>query len=99
IKPNGSSEPDFMGWELKAHSGSVVTLMTPEPDAGLYVENIHNFMSNYHTNQKPDRVDFASIHRMSVYNEKTGLMLNLEGYDFRKQEIIDPDGGLFLRDR
>ncbi|MBX9446003.1 MvaI/BcnI family restriction endonuclease [Dickeya chrysanthemi] len=98
IKPNGSSEPDFMGWELKAHSGSVVTLMTPEPDAGLYVENIHNFMSNYHTNQKPDRVDFASIHRMSVYNEKTGLMLNLEGYDFRKQEIIDPDGGLFLRD-
>ncbi|WP_033568488.1 MvaI/BcnI family restriction endonuclease [Dickeya undicola] len=98
IKPNGSSEPDFMGWELKTHSGSVVTLMTPEPDAGLYVADIHGFMNNYSSSRKPDRVDFASIHRMSVYNEKTGLMLSLEGYDFKRQEITDPEGGLFLRD-
>ncbi|WOA54194.1 MvaI/BcnI family restriction endonuclease [Dickeya solani] len=98
IKPNGSSEPDFMGWELKAHSGSVVTLMTPEPDTGLYVADIHDFMNSYSSSQKPERVDFASIHKMSIYNEKTGLTLNLEGYDFSKQEIVNPEGGLFLRD-
>ena len=30
--------PDFKGWELKSLSGSVATLMTPQPDGGLYAE-------------------------------------------------------------
>ena len=32
VIPNGRAEPDFMGWEIKAHSGSRITLMTPEPN-------------------------------------------------------------------
>ena len=38
IKPNGDPIPDFKGWELKSLSGSVATLMTPQPDGGLYSE-------------------------------------------------------------
>ncbi len=97
IIPNGRSGPDFSGWELKAHSGSVVTLMTPEPNKGEYIENLHKFMSDYASSKKEDRVDFASIHKIGLLNEKTKLTLYLEGYDFDKKEIIDPDGGLVLR--
>ena len=28
-----------MGWEMKAYSGDRITLMTPEPDGGMYGEN------------------------------------------------------------
>ncbi|MBA0206250.1 MvaI/BcnI family restriction endonuclease [Pectobacterium aroidearum] len=97
IIPNGKSEPDFLDWELKAHSGSVVTLMTPEPNTGTYIEDIHLFMRDYASSKKEKRVDFASIHRVGDINEKTGLSLNLEGYNFIKRKIEDPDGGLFLR--
>ncbi|WP_205068478.1 MvaI/BcnI family restriction endonuclease [Photorhabdus bodei] len=97
IIPNGRSGPDFSGWELKTHSGRVVTLMTPEPDKGEYIENLHKFMSDYASNKKEDRVDFASIHKIGLLNEKTKLTLYLEGYDFDKKKIIDPDGGLVLR--
>lgn len=38
IVPNGSPFPDYKGWELKSLSGSVATLMTPQPDGGLYYE-------------------------------------------------------------
>lgn len=44
VTPNGYSEPDFMGWEIKQFgvkkfeniNSSVITLMTPEPTNGLY---------------------------------------------------------------
>jgi hypothetical protein len=38
IIPNGRSEPDFMGWEMKGYSGNRITLMTPEPKGGWYGE-------------------------------------------------------------
>ena len=38
IIPNGRSEPDYMGWEMKAYSSGRITLMTPEPDGGMYGE-------------------------------------------------------------
>lgn len=97
IIPNGKSEPDFIDWELKAHSGSVVTLMTPEPNTGTYIEDIHLFMHNYHSSKKENRLDFASIHKVGNKNDRTGLILRLEGYNFRTNKIEDPNGGLFLR--
>ncbi|AZK60938.1 MvaI/BcnI family restriction endonuclease [Pectobacterium versatile] len=97
IIPNGKSEPDFLDWELKAHSGSVVTLMTPEPNKGTYIEDIHLFMQEYSSSKKENRVDFASIHKVGNINEKTGLLLNLEGYNITKNKIENPNGGLFLR--
>lgn len=97
ITPNGKSEPDFLDWELKAHTGSVVTLMTPEPNTGTYIEDIHSFMHDYSSSKKESRVDFASIHRVGIKNEKTGLTLNLEGYNIKQSRIDNSDGGLFLR--
>ncbi|MBE5204781.1 hypothetical protein IG612_19840, partial [Pectobacterium sp. FL60-S17] len=72
-------------------------LMTPEPNTGTYIEDIHLFMHEYASSKKENRVDFASIHRVGDTNEKTGLSLNLEGYNIAKRKIEDPDGGLFLR--
>lgn len=98
ITPNGNSEPDFDGWELKAHSGSVVTLMTPEPDRGDYQKSLWDFLQRYGTSIRQERIDFASIHRPNEYNRKTSLTLLLEGYDGDSRKIVDPDGGLNLRD-
>jgi hypothetical protein len=48
ISPNGRSEPDYLGWELKAYSGSRITLMTPEPNGGLYGEKgVAEFLRTY----------------------------------------------------
>nr|WP_280634586.1 MvaI/BcnI family restriction endonuclease [Dickeya fangzhongdai] len=97
IIPNGRSEPDFMDWELKAHSGSVVTLMTPEPDSGLYLSDIYGFMNSYGSSKKPERIDFTGMHKVSEYNQKTGLTLCIDGYDIHADKIIDPEGGIFLK--
>lgn len=97
IIPNGKSEPDFMDWELKAHSSGPVTLMTPEPNSGLYIDDLLSFMNKYATGKKENRIDFSSIHKVGIENKKTNLSLNLEGYDLEKEEIFDPSGGLNLR--
>ena len=97
IIPNGKSEPDFIDWELKAHSSGPVTLMTPEPNSGLYLDDFLIFMNKYATGKKDNRMDFSSIHKVGIENKKTNLSLNLEGYDLEKEEIFDPSGGLNLR--
>lgn len=97
IIPNGIAEPDFEDWELKSHSGSVVTLMTPEPNKGTYLTNLEQFLRAY-GKVGIDRLDFASIHKNGVYNPKTKLTLKLEGYDRVKGKILDSEGGLMLRD-
>src|SRR5690606_20734061 len=45
ISPNGVAEPDYLGWEVKqfgvkefpAKQAKPTTLMTPEPNGGVYV--------------------------------------------------------------
>lgn len=100
ITPNGCSDPDFMDWELKSHSSSVVTLMTPEPSSGIYIKNgLKAFLEQYATNKQPARLDFASRHDVNKENNKTLLTMKMEGYDPRSGKIINPDGGLMLRDQ
>ncbi len=96
ITPNGSSDPDFMDWELKAHSGSVVTLMTPEPNIGTYLDDLEIFLRSYGSSKQPARLDFASRHNVGELNEKTHLTMRLIGYDAKLEKITDPTGGLFL---
>lgn len=99
IIPNGFSAPDFMDWELKSHSGSVVTLMTPEPNSGIYInDGLKAFLHQFATNKKPDRLDFSSRHNVDVKNDKTLLTIKMEGYDAVSGKITNPDGGLMLRD-
>ena len=98
ITPNGFSDPDFMDWELKSHSHGVVTLMTPEPNIGLYLANLKDFMDAYATKKRPERLDFASRHLIDRRNEKSTLTMYVEGFEPIKKEILDPQGGLMLRD-
>lgn len=98
IAPNGKSDPDYLNWELKAHSRGAVTMMTPEPDSGVYLQGMQAFMSRYATRSTPFRQDFTGQHKVNIYNQKSGLTLTMEGYDAERQEILDPDGGLYLRD-
>lgn len=97
ITPNGCSDPDFFDWELKAHSGSVVTLMTPEPNIGSYLDDLETFLRQYGTRKTTDRLDFASKHLVGNFNIKTALTMYLDGYDPVSKGITDPSGGLFLK--
>lgn len=98
IIPNGRSEPDFHEWELKSHSSGAVTLMTPEPDLGTYREDLGKFLQSYGICSDA-RKDFTGRHLVDIPNERSGLTLRMEGYDAETREVIDPNGGLILRDK
>lgn len=97
IIPNGNSAPDFLGWELKTHSKGPVTLMTPEPDSGIYLEDLGAFIKSY-GKLTPFRNDFNGKHIVGTPHSRSRLTLCMEGFDPIKCEITDPDGGLILRD-
>jgi len=99
ITPNGRSEPDFMDWELKAHSKGVVTLMTPEPDTGSYLKDLAMFLDTYATSRTDEKINFASIHRVNQFNAKSSLTMQLTGFDTDRVEITDPKGGMMLLDQ
>jgi len=97
IKPNGRSDPDFMDWELKTHSSGPVTLMTPEPDQGIYKDNLELFFELYGY-ETDERRDFNGRHMTGVRSEKSGLTLTMVGYDAARGELVDPDGSFLLLD-
>lgn len=98
IIPNGRSEPDFHEWELKSHRAGAVTLMTPEPDSGTYRDDLGKFLKEYGSCTEL-RKDFTGRHLVGVSNDRSGLTLRMEGYDSEKHEVVDPNGGLIMRDK
>lgn len=100
ISPNGNSEPDFLGWEVKSHSRPVVTLMTPEPSGGLYRERgVDFFVRKYGYEDKngvPDRLNFGGVYKYGVQHADTKVTLICTGYE--KGVKLDLDGGLKLVD-
>lgn len=97
IVPNGRSEPDFHEWELKSHRSGAVTLMTPEPDSGTYKTDLGAFLKSYGSCTESRR-DFTGRHLIGIQNERSGLTFRMEGYDPEKNEVVDPNGGLIMRD-
>lgn len=101
IAPNGYAEPDYEGWELKAHGSDVVTLMTPEPTGGIYQSRgVDFFIRNYgypDKNGKPDRINFGGIHKTGERQASTGLTMLISGYTLGSK-VIDPNGGIVLID-
>ncbi|WP_312322665.1 MvaI/BcnI family restriction endonuclease [Acinetobacter schindleri] len=97
IVPNGNARPDFLDWELKAISKSSITLMTPEPDVGLYCGNYIQFMKNHASSKKLNRLDFTGRHKLGKKNLKTNLTLFIDGYDLVTHKITDSTGGYFLK--
>lgn len=98
VIPNGRSEPDFEGWEIKAYSGARITLMTPEPDAGFYGEHgVEAFLRKYgwHTNE--DTIYFTGTHKAGI-RSKSGHLLVTEGLDQTSGKIMSVTGGIRLLD-
>ncbi|HRE16445.1 MAG TPA: MvaI/BcnI family restriction endonuclease, partial [Rhodocyclaceae bacterium] len=98
VIPNGRSETDFMGWEIKAHSTSRITLMTPEPTGGMYGERgVKAFVSKYGAPAGNDTLYFTGTHRAGSRNEKTGLSLVVRGFNPIKAVIEDVNGAVELQ--
>jgi hypothetical protein len=108
ITPNGYAEPDFRGWEVKQHgvtrfehqTNSLVTLMTPEPSDGFYVEKgVIAFVEKYgyaDVAGREGRLNFGGSFRHGIRLPRTGLRLELLGYDSARGKIADPAGGIAL---
>lgn len=110
IRANGRSEPDFEGWEVKAHTvrsldrpgSGPITLMTPEPTEGFYAEaGVVEFVLRFGYPDKlgrPDRMNFGGVHRVGEVCAATGLGLSLEGYDRESETMTSSTGRLALID-
>lgn len=108
IPKNSSSEPDFLGWEVKQHNVSnfdrfeagTITLMTPEPTAGFYKDQgVEAFVRKFGYPDKlgrPDRLNFGGIHKIGARHETTHLTMHLKGYDQSKGRITDTAGSISL---
>jgi hypothetical protein len=108
VIPNGLAEPDFHGWELKTFTvprfdtitTSTITLMTPEPDGGIYCElGAEHFIRAYGYADRmgrPNRLNFGGVHKYGIAHQLTGLRLELTGYDVESERIQDVAGGIAL---
>jgi hypothetical protein len=108
ITPNGYSEPDYIGWEVKQFNvrnlnrfgSEVVTLMTPEPNSGYYHQRgLEAFIMKYGYPDKhgrPDRLNFGGIHKVGSEHPTTHLRLELIGFDAEKRRITDVNGYIGL---
>ncbi|WP_282811698.1 MvaI/BcnI family restriction endonuclease [Thauera humireducens] len=99
VKPNGESNPDFLGWEVKAFSKSSITLMTPEPDGGLYGEKgVAAFIREFGHASGEDQLYFTGTHRVGQRLPTTGLLLEVNGFDAATGKITDVTGSIQLTD-
>lgn len=110
ITPNGNSEPDYLGWEIKQFNvrefqkweSSVVTLMTPEPTHGYYVsEGVEAFIRKYGYHDKMGRearLNFGGVHKYNTQHSSTALKLVIEGIDSSSYKITNTDGYIGLVD-
>lgn len=108
ITPNGYAEPDYLGWEVKQFGvqsfekvmSKIITLMTPEPSGGVYVEKgVGGFLRQFGYEDKlgrPDRINFGGVHKCNIKHKTTNLLLSLDGFNAITGKIIEPSGGIIL---
>lgn len=110
ITPNGYSEPDYLGWEVKQFgvsslnrlNSATITLMTPEPTNGIYVDHGAAFFINKYgypdLNGREDRMNFGGVHRAGEVHPRTTLRLDLIGFDIQESKIRNTNGMIALVD-
>lgn len=110
ITPNGYSEPDFLGWEIKQFgvanfsrvNSAIITLMTPEPTDGIYkIEGTEAFLRQYgyrDRNKREDRINFGGIHKSGFRHPLTNLEMQLIGFDVESGKIRNTNGRISLVD-
>jgi len=94
VAANGNKAPDLHGFEIKAFSGSRISLMTPTPDRGYQGEqSFRAFMDRWgHPGKAGDgSVRFTGIHRSGTVCAATGLELVVRGYDRAADRFGEPD--------
>ena len=96
LLPNSSMHGDFEGIELKAHTQKKVTLMTPEPDRGLYAEDFAQFMMKYGYQDKNGNYRLTGIHRVGTKSDKSGLTLNIQNYDPSKSVASQANNNILV---
>lgn len=97
VIPNGRAEPDYLGWEIKAHSSSRITLMTPEPTGGIYGERgVKAFVNEFGSATANDTLYFTGTHRAGLRNKKTKLSLGVRGFNTFRGVIDDVNGAVEL---
>lgn len=111
ITPNGYSEPDFHGWEVKQYGvdnfdklqSATITLMTPEPTSGLYVsDGVESFIRKYGYPDKKgraDRMNFGGVHKSGLLHSTTNLTLTLIGFNETSGKITSSNGRIALIDK
>jgi len=110
ITPNGYSEPDFLGWEVKQFgvsnfarvNSAIITLMTPEPTDGIYkTEGAEAFLRRYGYADKTgreDRINFGGVHKTGMSHPLTNLEMQLIGFDVNTGKIRNTNGRISLVD-
>ncbi len=110
ITPNGYSEPDYLGWEVKQFgvsnfkniNSATITLMTPEPTNGFYASSgTEAFIRKYGYEDRlgrPDRMNFGGIHKAGERHNLTDLQLSLIGFDAESGKIRSTEGRIALID-
>ena len=82
---------------MKAYSKNRVTLMTPEPDGGMYGEaGVKAFVRKFGVPTDNDTLYFTGTHRANDRNAKTGLTLIVRGFNPAKKQIEDVGGAVEL---
>lgn len=110
IIPNGYSEPDFLGWEVKQFgvdnftkiNSAIITLMTPEPTDGFYkTQGTEAFLKKYgyaDKTGKEDRINFGGVHKAGIIHPSTKLEMQLIGFDTESGKIRNANGRISLVD-
>ena len=110
ISPNGIAEPDYLGWEVKQFgikefpikSAKPTTLMTPEPNGGVYtVDGAIEFVRRFgypDKSGKPDRLNIGGKHVAGRECVSTKLSLIIDGFDGEEGKITKAAGAITLID-
>lgn len=110
ITPNGYSEPDYLGWEVKQFgvanfqriNSAIISLMTPEPTDGIYKsEGTETFLRKYGYADKTgreDRINFGGVHKTGIRHSLTNLEMQLIGFDNESGKIRSSNGRIALVD-
>lgn len=94
ILPNADAKPDYEGYEIKTLVNTNVTLMTPEPDSGLYKdEGLLSFLKKYGYQDEHGVYRLSKRHKVGVQHPDTGLTLTLDYGDFHPVEKRFDFGG------
>jgi hypothetical protein len=111
VSPNGVAEPDYLGWEVKQFSvkdfprksAKPTTLMTPEPNGGVYsLQSAAAFVRQFgypDKRGKPDRLNFGGKHLIGKKCTTSNMTLNLDGFDTQTRKITKASGAITLTDQ